>query len=182
MDWIEGENARGADSVLAKMVLGTNEGLTGSTELEVEEAWVGVFDLVLLWLALGDASVQNSLMDENATPLLEIALYFGLDALVEAIREEERKREEIEKARLLLEQDRLKKARLARLEQERRIKQRARGIVRCYACGNQTTVAPTYRGTTPRCWSCRKSRDYDDNDEDYFYHDSYDSDGWSYNS
>jgi hypothetical protein len=103
MDWIEGENARGADSVLAKMVLGTNEGLTGSTELEVEEAWVGAFDLVLLWLALVDASVQNSLMDDNATPLLEIALYFGLDALVEAIREEERKREEIEKARLLLE-------------------------------------------------------------------------------
>jgi hypothetical protein len=164
------------------MVLGTNEGLFGSTELEVEEAWVGVFDLVLLWLALGDASVQNSLIDENATPLLEIALYFGLDALVEAIREEERKREEIEKARLLLEQDRLKKARLARLEQERRIKQRARGIVRCYACGNQTTVAPTYRGTTPRCWSCRKSRDYGDNDEDYSYHDRYDSDGWSYNS
>jgi hypothetical protein len=169
------------------MVLGTSEGLTGSTELEIDETWVGVFDLVLLWLALGDASVQNSLMEENATPLLELALYFGLDALAEAIREEEQKRYETEKAKLLLEQARLEKARLAKQEQERRIQERARGIVRCYACGDRTTVAPTYRGTTPRCWSCRKSRDDDNDDEDYFCRDEYndggyDSDGWSYNS
>jgi hypothetical protein len=144
LDWIEGDNARGAHSVLAKMVLGTSEGLTGSTELEIDETWVGVFDLVLLWLALGDASVQNSLMEENATPLLELALYFGLDALAEAIREEEQKRDEIEKATLLLEQARLEKARLAK---QRRIQE----IVRCYACGKQTTAVPSYRGRTPRC-------------------------------
>jgi hypothetical protein len=80
-DGIEGDGARGANSVLAKMVVGTNEGLKGSTEIEVDESLLGVFEVVQLWLALGDPYLRNALDDENESLVLELASYFGLDRL-----------------------------------------------------------------------------------------------------
>jgi nitrate reductase cytochrome c-type subunit len=179
-DWIEGDHARGANSVLAKMVLGTSEGLAGTSELQVEETLVGVFDLILLWLALGDAFLKDSLTDENATLLMELALYFGLDALAAAITEEEKRREEAQKRQ----EELIAQAAREKLQREARM---ASNIVRCVSCGSSTTKAPTYRGNTPRCLSCRNrkeaDRDYaDDWHSDRYYDDRYDSDDYDYDN
>ncbi|KAL7561701.1 hypothetical protein ACA910_016463 [Epithemia clementina (nom. ined.)] len=58
-------------------------------ELSVDEALVSSFDLLILWLALGDSYIQSCLTDDNASQLFALASYYGLDQLEQAILDEE---------------------------------------------------------------------------------------------
>ena len=91
--WLEGEG-RAAGSILAKQVLGTDQGFTGTTELNVDEDLVSSFDLLMIWLAIGDSHIKSSLTDENASNLFALASYYGLDQLEQVIQQEQEHREE----------------------------------------------------------------------------------------
>jgi hypothetical protein len=92
-DWLEGDG-RATGSVLAKLVLGTVEGFCGSTELEIEDDFVPVFDMLRLWLLLGNEQLQSTLTEENASALYGLATYFGIEKLEQAIKEEQERREQ----------------------------------------------------------------------------------------
>jgi hypothetical protein len=154
-DWLI-EDGRASNSVLAMQVLGTKEGLQGTAVLTVDEEFVPVFDMLLLWISMGDQYLESNLTEENASALNGLAQYFGLEQLEQAIEAEHRKRE----------QKHLEKAMKDPLRQRFNLA-RSRCDVRCFACGDWTTMAPTYRGDTPRCFDCREEAGHgNDRDED----------------
>jgi hypothetical protein len=165
-DWLEGKG-RAAESVLAKQVLGTKEGLQGSSHLTIEEELLPVLDVLLLWFFMGDKYLETDLTEENASALHALAQYFALDKLEIAIKQEQERREE--------------EARNAEEEESRRIEEMlcramqglassflgstqqrsSNGGVCCVECGNRTTVPSTYKGNSPLCRDCRLA-DHDD--------------------
>ena len=163
-DWLHG-SGRASGSILAKQILGTEEGLSGTTNLTVDPELESAFDLLILWMALGSDHLKSSLTEENASDLFALASYFGLEQLVEAIekekqrRDEEARKEEERQRRERVARERREQERLDREMQERR--KRASGMVRCANCSNWTTVARSYLGNSPRCADCR-DRVYDD--------------------
>jgi hypothetical protein len=169
IDWLI-EGGRAANSVLAMQVLGTNEGLQGSTALTVDEEFVPVFDMLLLWILMGDHYLESDLTEENASALNGLAQYFGLDQLEQAIDVEQKKREqkhqddqeESRRASMILTMLAPGQG-LPRLPSSSTVRRsssstaRSNGRVKCVRCRNWTTKAPTYRGNTPRCRDCRTS-------------------------
>jgi len=184
-DWII-ESGRGADSILSKQVLGTKEGLTACTEFELETSLAGVFDMLQLWLALGPVYLQDSLTEENASALFALASYFDLDKLQKAIKTEQEKRVELARKEEQERRDALERLRQHREEENRRrLAQRAlfRCRTRCVSCGDPCTTAPTYRGTSPRCFDCREEDyDYSYDEQRDFYDDDYEHDYFDYSS
>ena len=171
-DWLE-NGGRAADSVLAKQVLGTEQGLAGSDAITIDDELEAAFDLVVVWLAMGNERLEMLLTEENASMLFELAEYFDLKDLQKAIRDEEgrREKEDEEKRQKQLEA-RLRLQRTA--ERQGKLEaQRRRGDVPCFSCGTMTSVAPTYMGNRPRCWSCRNGEEYD-HLFDSFYDEGYD--------
>jgi hypothetical protein len=177
-DWLEGDG-HAANSIFSKQILGTAEGLHGSIELTIEENCMRVFDMLLLWLLLGDAHVQSCLTDDNASELLELAEYFALEGLKAAILSEQNTRDEEEAKRVAAEAERLaaderETASLAALfssvlmQRRSATMQRRSGTVRCSICGDATTVAPSYRGNFPRCWDCRNEGYLVDDEPDHY--------------
>ena len=186
-DWLIGDG-RAANTILAKQILGTTEGLQGSADITVDDDCLGVFDTMLLWLLLGDAHLQASLTEENASLIYKLADYFGLEALKSAIEAEQKQRDEDEAKRVAAEIrkraeqaafDRMMAATMRILENRAKsagtVRHTSAGKVRCTSCGEPTTVAPNYRGNTPRCWDCRDNDTFD-NDYDYFSNRDYFSD------
>ena len=139
-NWMEGPNGRGANSVLSKLVLGTTEGLKGSNEIEVEASLVDAFDVIQIWLALGDAYMGDLLQEDNASQVYELASYFGLDHLQTAVETEQAQR-------VILDQQRKK---------EEALRRKGFVMMKCVKCNGDTLVAPTYRGRTPKCQNCRE--------------------------
>jgi hypothetical protein len=90
-DWLI-EDGRASNSVLAMQVLGTKEGLQGTAVLTVDEEFVSVFDMLLLWISMGDQYLESNLTEENASALNGLAQYFGLEHLEQAIEAEQTKR------------------------------------------------------------------------------------------
>ena len=68
------EGGRAAGSALARLILGTTEGLGGSDAVHVE-AGHEAFDSVCGWLEFGDSHMLAELTPENAGALLETAGY-----------------------------------------------------------------------------------------------------------
>jgi hypothetical protein len=172
-DWLI-EGGRAANSVLAMQVLGTKEGLQGSASLTVDEDFVPVFDMLLLWILMGDQYLESNLTEENASALNGLAQYFGLEQLEQAIEMEQKKREQKhqqdrqESRRMASFIALLQGARIADMEDLRSSSSystarssfstaRSNDRVKCVNCGCWTTQAPTYRGNTPRCRDCRTS-------------------------
>ncbi|CAB9508778.1 expressed unknown protein [Seminavis robusta] len=146
-DWME---RSGADSILAKQILGTNEGLSGTTILQVDESLVVAFDLILLWFSRGDGFIQKSLDEANASELYHLSEYFGLETLKKVIEKEQKHREELEQAKRL-EQERKERLLQERLKRDAAL--RRRGYVQCSSCGDYTQAH--FRGHySPRCWFC----------------------------
>jgi DNA-binding protein H-NS len=178
-DWLI-EGGRAANSVLAMQVLGTKEGLQGSTALTVDQELVPVFDMLLLWILMGDQYLESTtnLTEENASALNALAQYFGLEQLEQAIEMEQKKREQKHQ------QDQQQQAEESTINawfeiidvwlrglhvvdlhpiSVRSSSSTARsknknGRVKCVRCRNWTTQAPTYRGNTPRCRDCRRKQ------------------------
>lgn len=98
-DWLEGAG-RGAKTMLSKALLGTEEGFSECHELQLDQAFVGVVDMLILWLSSGDEYLKKSLTEENASELFSLAEYFGISRLEEAISTEQTRREEEERDRL----------------------------------------------------------------------------------
>jgi hypothetical protein len=92
-DWLI-EDGRASNSVLAMQVLGTKEGLQGTAVLTVDEEFVPVFDMLLLWISMGDQYLESNLTEENASALNGLAQYFGLEQFEQAIEVEQTKREQ----------------------------------------------------------------------------------------
>jgi hypothetical protein len=172
-DWLI-EGGRAANSILAMQVLGmevlgTDEGMQGSAALTVDEEFVPVFDMLLLWISMGDQYLESNLTEENASALNGLAQYFGLDQLEQAIESEQKKREQKhqqdqqEESRMdpmIAIRQRLRRMDLpaiaARVSSSSTV-ERSNGRVKCVVCGCWTTEAPTYRGNRPRCRDCRTS-------------------------
>ena len=86
-----------AGSGLAKQILGTNEGLAGTTALQIDQELVPAFDLLVIWLALGDDHLAVKLSEDNASQLISLTSYFGLEELEQVILREQEKREAVAK-------------------------------------------------------------------------------------
>ena len=85
--WVQGVGARGANTYFAQSVLSaTKTGQPVFTEIEHDNSLLGVFDMILLWLAFGDPYIENALDKESASPLLTLASLFGLDHLTVTIK------------------------------------------------------------------------------------------------
>lgn len=96
--------------------------------------------------------------------------------LQKATRDEEGRREKEEQGKRQRQLEaRLRLQRAA--ERQRQLEaQRRRGDVPCSSCGTMTSVAPTYMGNFPRCWSCREEDEYryhDSDIDDYYDFDEY---------
>jgi hypothetical protein len=65
-DWLI-EDGRASNSVLAMHVLDTKEGLQGTAVLTVDEEFVPVFDMLLLWISMGGQYLESNLTAENAS-------------------------------------------------------------------------------------------------------------------
>ena len=166
-NWLQG-NGRASSSILAKQILGTKQGLSGSTALTIDDELVPVFDMLILWMAIGNDYLQASLTEENASDLFALASYYNLQTLEKAIQEEQRRRDEAARQEEEKERQRLVLI-LARLRAAG-----GTGGVRCASCRAVTTVAPSYKGNRPRCWSCRGKYVYNRDDPyDYDESDSY---------
>lgn len=179
-EWLEGDG-RAANSIFSKQILGTPEGLQGSIELTIEEDCMSVFDMMLLWLLVGDGHIQSCLTEENASELFQLAEYFALEELKAAILREQNKREEEEAKRVAAaEAERQAAAAEASRRAARLLSEWRSGTVRCSTCGDATTVAPNYRGNTPRCGDCRniENEDYDDRHDDFDDYGGYSSDDY----
>ena len=153
-NWLQG-NGRASSSILAKQILGTKQGLSGTTALTIDDELVPVFDMLILWMAIGNDYLQASLTEDNASDLFALASYYNLQTLEKAIQEEQRRRDEAarqeeEKKR---QREELAKARIRAALETR--------WVRCATCSSLTTVAKSYQGNRPRCWSCRVKGDDD---------------------
>lgn len=72
-DWLENEGCA-ADSVLAKQVLGNEQGLTGSDTRTIDDELEAAFDLVIVWLAMGNKRLEMLFAEENASMLLTVSL------------------------------------------------------------------------------------------------------------
>ena len=174
-DWLE-DGGRAAGSALAKQILGTEEGLQGTTRIIMDESFASEFDLLIVWLAIGDSHLKTSLTEENASNLFALASYYNLDQLEASIQEEQKRRDEEERLKEERQRRELQAAvrRVCRKQQheERERRYRARGMVKCVACGDFTSVAPTYNGNRPRCRDCRD--DFGRYGEDVYDGDAYD--------
>ncbi|KAL7561698.1 hypothetical protein ACA910_016460 [Epithemia clementina (nom. ined.)] len=56
----------------------TEEGLSGTAESVVQAELASSFDLLIVWLAVGNSHLKNELNDENASNLCALASYYGL--------------------------------------------------------------------------------------------------------
>ena len=179
-NWLQG-NGRASSSILAKQILGTKQGLSGTTALTIDDELVPVFDMLILWMAIGNDYLQASLTEENASDLFALASYYNLQTLEKAIQEEQHRRdeaarqeEEKERQRKELVRARIRAAQEGK-EKERQRQERARSrnrAVRTFVCSNYssnntfddycatcmslTKVAYSYQGNRPRCRSCRR--------------------------
>ena len=80
--WLEG-SGRGANSVLSRMILGTEEGLSGGNDLTLRDDLAPQFSGVLLYLAM--AGLDDSFRFRSIK-LYELASYFGLEDMMECIK------------------------------------------------------------------------------------------------
>lgn len=168
-------NGRGANSILAMQILGTYHGMQGSTNLQIDEEFIPVVDLLLQWLGeLGDGEVgdclKTELNEENASLLHGLAQYFGLTNLEKAIEEEKERRDK--------EEEEKEQSSLIEILRLLHMGACTKPGIRCVRCGKPTTVAPTYRGNTPRCRACRFSGSRNTYSRAF----NYDSDDSSYSS
>jgi len=160
-DWLDDEDGRAYGSVLVKQILGTDEGLSGTTELFVDPGLVPHFDTLVAWMAIGDEHIASSLTDENASSLHALATYFGLYKLVRAIEDEQRVREK--KARKVVFQElKERHAQRAAILTETMLSNFILTVnggvidgVLCALCGDPaSSLEPTYRGYMALCWDC----------------------------
>ena len=100
--WLEGPEARGNESALAKMVLGTKEGFRGTTNIVIENRNMArQFHLLVGWLGKGNIYLQQKLKRVSAQPLIQLASFFCLEQLEKAVEaEHERRKVEAKKEEL----------------------------------------------------------------------------------
>lgn len=92
-EWLAGDG-RAVNTILAKQILGTEEGFQGTKILTLNEELFPYFDLVIDWLCKEDDHTRLVLSAENAVQLNDLALYFGLDGLLNVIQEVKRERQQ----------------------------------------------------------------------------------------
>lgn len=87
---LEGEG-RAAGTPLSKMILGTQEGLQGNTEIAIDESLMPGLTKMHVWLDGGDRHFKSYLLDDKteATALEGLADLFGLSQLTNDIHKEQ---------------------------------------------------------------------------------------------